>query len=134
MAPANVGRKAWAMTKLWMTVRDVPEVGVLAFLGASVVSMGLYTLSREYTSPAVDSYPSPEIRKDFWKQVAYGEAFKGKPSLFYRVAQFKVDDMGYNIGIFDNRMRPFEYNLPTSTAAHSSPQFETPDLMQQAII
>lgn len=39
--------------------------------------------------------------------------------------QWKVDDKGYNTGVFDNRARPFEYNLPTKTLAHSGMQYET---------
>lgn len=41
------------------------------------------------------------------------------------MVQLKVDDRGWNTGIFDNRAYPMEYNLPTKTKAHSGPQYET---------
>lgn len=31
------------------------------------------------------------------------------------MGHLKVDDDGFNIGVFDNRMRPFAYNQPVQT-------------------
>jgi hypothetical protein len=38
----------------------------------------------------------------------------------YKAAQVKIDREGYQVGVFNNRIRPFEYNK-TGTAAHGPP-------------
>ncbi len=48
-----------------------------------------------------------------------------KQIVLCRLSQWNIDDKGYRVGVFDNRMAPFEYNLPTQTRGHSGPQYET---------
>ncbi|GIM07873.1 hypothetical protein Vretimale_11929 [Volvox reticuliferus] len=116
-------RRLWTLTKIWAAVRDVPEVAILALLGAGALGMGGYTYYREMWTAAGESFPSIEVRRDPDKQLALtGEPHK--PSFFYRIAQWKVDDKGYNIGIFDNRAMPYEHNLPTQGKAHSGARYE----------
>ncbi|KXZ42953.1 hypothetical protein GPECTOR_109g196 [Gonium pectorale] len=122
--PLGSGRRLWTMAKLWMALRDVPEVGILALLGTGALAMGAYTYGRMMFTPAGESFPSVEVRRDPDKQVAAVAGFHN-PSFFYRVAQWKSDDKGFNIGVFDNRYRPFEYNLPTQGTVHSGLQYET---------
>lgn len=112
--PVPSGRRLWTLTKLWAALRDAPEVGVLAVLLTGGVSMGLYTMRRMYFGPAGDAFPSLEVRKDPELQLLYGAA-SAQPSIFYKVAQKRLDEGGWNTGVFDNRARPFEYNLPTKT-------------------
>ncbi|GLC35078.1 hypothetical protein PLESTB_000551800 [Pleodorina starrii] len=123
LTPAS-GRRLWTLTKIWLAVRDVPEVAILAFLGAGALSMAAYTYHREMFTAAGESFPSVEVRRDPEKQLALTGA-PHKPSIFYRVAQWKATDTGYNIGVFDNRFMPYEHNLPTQGNVHSSSRYET---------
>ncbi|PNH09035.1 hypothetical protein TSOC_004368 [Tetrabaena socialis] len=105
-------------------MRDVPEVAALALLGAGALTAGFYTFHREMLTPAGESFPSKEVRRDPDLQVAATASYHN-PSLFYRVAQLNTDEWGFNSGIFDNRTRPFEYNFPTQGLVHSGPQHES---------
>ncbi|KXZ51628.1 hypothetical protein GPECTOR_12g592 [Gonium pectorale] len=107
-----------------MAIRDAPEVASLGVLLAAAYAGAAYTCHRIYFTPVGASFPSAEVRRDPDKQVAYG-ALYNQPSLWYKIAQWKSDDKGYNVGIFDNRFRPFEHNLPTQGTVHSAPQYET---------
>ncbi|GFR45112.1 hypothetical protein Agub_g6490 [Astrephomene gubernaculifera] len=118
------GRRLWTMAKMWTALRDIPEVAVLAGLAAGAIAMGLYTFHRENFTVSGEAFPSVEVRRDPDKQFAMVEAYR-RPSFFYRIAQIKSDDKGYNMGVFDNRTRPFEYNLPTQGTVHSGPRYET---------
>ncbi|PNW76501.1 hypothetical protein CHLRE_11g467643v5 [Chlamydomonas reinhardtii] len=124
------GRRLWTLSKVWIAARDVPEVAVLAALCGGALAMGFYTYYREMWTPAGESFPSVEVRRDPEKQTAVMGAYNNR-SMFYHVAQWKHDDKGYSMGVFDNRSRPFEYNLPTQGVVHSGPQYETESRTQQ---
>ncbi|KAG2432182.1 hypothetical protein HXX76_009102 [Chlamydomonas incerta] len=132
MAPVGPvsGRRLWTLSKIWLSVRDVPEVAVLALLGSGALAMGFYTYYREMWTAAGESFPSVEVRRDPDKQSAVMGSYNN-PSLFYRVAQWKHDDKGFNTGVFDNRSRPFEYNLPTQGQVHSGLQYKAESRTQQ---
>ncbi|PNW79610.1 hypothetical protein CHLRE_08g359950v5 [Chlamydomonas reinhardtii] len=117
-------RRAWALSKLWMALRDFPEVGALVVLVGGAYVGALHTLHRIYFTPAGESFPSAKVRRDPELQVAYGSVLR-EPSWWYRIARWNSDERGYRVGIFDNRGFPFEHNLPVPGTAHSNPQSET---------
>jgi hypothetical protein len=105
--------------RIYNYIADGPEVLVMGSLLAGVISGASYTLYRSY-SPMESVFMKPETRADMWKQVERmpdTEAPRNK-SIWHSLAQFHVDKDGRQIGIFHNRMRPFEYDrsagLPTN--------------------
>ncbi|KAG2488359.1 hypothetical protein HYH03_013049 [Edaphochlamys debaryana] len=123
--PANppTTRRLWTLTKLWASLRDVPEVAALIGLASFGLTMGGYTYWREMWTPAGEAFPSVLARRDPDLQCAMVEAYH-KPSVFERIAKWDTDDKGLRCGVFDNRFRPFEYNLPTHVAWHTSSRSE----------
>ncbi|KAI8462307.1 MAG: hypothetical protein J3K34DRAFT_527839 [Monoraphidium minutum] len=101
----------------WARTRDMPEVLLLYGWLGFAAGMGIYSAKRVYFNSEAGSYVNINMRGDPMAQVQTAEvglqdAAKGKHSLFWHIAQFKVDEDGANVGVFDNRTRPHQYSKP----------------------
>ncbi|KAF6250388.1 hypothetical protein COO60DRAFT_1647160 [Scenedesmus sp. NREL 46B-D3] len=94
---------------------DYPEVmllwGWLCFAGC----IGVYSMKKVMLSNKDGAYLNVNLRGDYDKQAEKGmqDYESGKHSLWWRIAQWKVDEGGANIGVlWDNRTRPHQYSKP----------------------
>ncbi|WIA14421.1 hypothetical protein OEZ85_002947 [Tetradesmus obliquus] len=94
---------------------DYPELmllyGWLCFAGC----IGAYSVNKVMLSNTDGAYLNVNLRGDYDRQADKGQQdFEaGKHSLFWRAAQWKVDEDGANLGVlWDNRTRPHQYSKP----------------------
>jgi hypothetical protein len=104
-------KRMYGLAKWWAFTSDVPEVLPLYVAVAAGVSLAAYTLTRTYRADQ-GVFWNKDIRRDMWQQAEgrLAENHTGETSLLHKMASVKVDKDGYQVGIFNNRMRPFEYN------------------------
>ncbi|KAI8468995.1 MAG: hypothetical protein J3K34DRAFT_425153 [Monoraphidium minutum] len=111
-------RTARALSWVFHTY-DMPEVLLLYGWLGFAFSIGAYTAKQVYFNPEAGSYLNVNLRGDALAQADSAEAWLNDPSrrhhsMWWRVAQVKMDDNGANIGVgpFDNRARPHQYSKP----------------------
>ncbi|KIY99097.1 hypothetical protein MNEG_8863 [Monoraphidium neglectum] len=109
-------QKASRLARWWMRTRDVPEVMPLYACLAFAVGIAGYTTKKVYFNADAGSFVNVNTRGD---PLAQAEAtklpedpYEKKHSVFWHVAQIKVDRDGANVGVFDNRTRPHQYSKP----------------------
>ncbi|WIA34597.1 hypothetical protein OEZ86_012917 [Tetradesmus obliquus] len=114
----STAQKAARMGKWWFRVRDMPETMVLYALVGGVFGSALYSMKRVLLNNTAGSYwdvqmrGNPELQSEAGR-TGYEDPAAGKQSMWYHIAQWKVDKDGANIGIlWDNRTRPHQYSKP----------------------
>eukprot|EP00882_Tetradesmus_deserticola_P001259 GHRQ01001361.1.p2 GENE.GHRQ01001361.1~~GHRQ01001361.1.p2 ORF type:complete len:136 (+),score=44.75 GHRQ01001361.1:202-609(+) len=121
-APSGSGisaaQKVGRMSKWWFRVRDMPELLVLYGLVGGVFVAGLYSTKRVMLNNTAGAYwdvqmrGNPELQTEAGR-TGFEDPASGKRSMWYHIAQWKVDEKGANIGVlWDNRTRPHQYSKP----------------------
>ncbi|KAF6250387.1 hypothetical protein COO60DRAFT_1575362 [Scenedesmus sp. NREL 46B-D3] len=121
-APSGSGistaQKVGRVASWWLRARDVPETLVLYGLVGGTFAAAMYSIKRVMLNNTAGAYwdvqmrGNPELQSEAGR-TGYEDPAAGKRSLWYHIAQWKVDEGGANIGVlWDNRTRPHQYSKP----------------------